>query len=597
MACRPLIPLVGRRVFGPKAHCHQHTRGLLRSLRFGTSSPQRAHSLLTAPSVPDVLVVGSGAAALTAALRAEHHNLTPLVIEKTSLIGGTTSYSGGGIWIPNSGLHSSPSDSFEEALKYMQNMIDSHPTRSSSLARKTAFLKNGPHMVQFLDEQGFEWQPSTGYPDYYPLVEGGKTSGRSIEGNIFDLNKLGVWKDKIRMPTWKPLYPLYTFEAGELFRSMSGDGMAFLTAAKIVGWRKHMQELLGKAPVTLGMSLVGQLLYLCSKKSVPIELDCRLKSLLKENGRVVGALVVKDGKEQVIEARKGVVLAAGGFSRNTQLRKLHQSSLGAAASSLASPGDMGDAITAAINIGAATELMNEAWWGPTVVDDTGKAYWTQYERALPHSIIVDSKGRRFLNEAGSYTRLIHNLFAHNSETGLGSPAYLILDSQHRDRYMLSGMKPGKIEQWALNSGLFCKADTLEGLAKRLDVDFCGLRDTVGRFNAFVSIGVDEDFHRGESPYDRFFGDPSYNNPNLGAIAKPPFYAARIVPGDLGTKGGILTDEYARALNQDGSVMEGLYAVGNSSASVMGREYIGSGSTLGPAMVFAYIGVNHIAKSR
>lgn len=543
----------------------------------------------------DVLIVGSGAAALTAAIRVKSHNLKPLIIEKTSLVGGTTCYSGGGLWIPNSGLHPQDiTDSFAEALKYMKSTVDKHSVKSST-ARKITFLKNGPKMVAFLQEEGFRWQPSRGYPDYYPLVEGGKITGRSIEGKTFDLNKLGDWKRKIRMTTRKPLYPMYTFEAGDMYRAMSGNLRGFLTAAKVVLFRMWAQKALGRLPVTLGMSLVGQLLYLCIGRRIPIMLNTGLKKLIVEDGVVTAAIVVRDGEELVMKAAKGVILAAGGFARNTDMRRRHQMPAGAVAKSLTSPEDKGDAISAAVETGAAVELMDEAWWGPTLVDKTGKPYWTQFERALPHAIIVDKRGDRFLNEAEPYTRLIHNLFAHQKKSGVGVPAFLILDSKHRDKYVLSGMMPGKLQQWALDSGLIVKADTLEDLAQNLGIDMKNLKATVERFNAMAAKGVDEDFDRGVSPYDHFFGDPTYQpNPNMGSLSQPPFYGAKLVPGDLGTKGGILTDEYARALKKDGNVIEGLYAVGNSSATVMGREYIGAGSTLGPGLTFAYVAADHIA---
>lgn len=547
-------------------------------------------------AIPDVLVIGSGAAALAAALRAKHHNLNPLIIEKTSHVGGTTSYSGGGLWIPNSGVHPpSVSDSFPEALTYMQNTIDVKPVKASTHARKTAFLENGPKMVKFLKDQGFKWQPSIGYPDYYPLVEGGKVSGRSIEGEVFDLKKLGDWQNKIRMTTRKPLYPMYTYEAGDMYRHGS-SWKPYLTAAKVVGLRMQWHKLLGRLPVTLGMSLVGQLLCLCKDKGVNVSLDTEFKELIVRDGVVRGAIVARDGEQQLIEAKKGVILAAGGFARNTSMREKHQDPVAAAAKTLTSPEDKGDAITAAMNIGAATELMDEAWWGPTLLDKNGKPYWCQFERALPHSIVVDESGERFGNEAEAYTRFIHNLFAHQKQNDRSAAAYLIIDSKHRERYVFSGMRPGVTEQWALDDGLLVKADTIEELADKLKLDAVRLQKTITRFNTMAVEGVDQDFNRGLSPYDQFFGDPKCTpNQNLGPIAKPPFYAAKLVPGDLGTKGGVLTDAHARALKEDGSVIEGLYAVGNSSASVMGTEYIGAGSTLGPALAFAYVAADHIAR--
>lgn len=587
------------------------TRYRLLSCRYPPSSPIKASILKLQPlrtlatsakpqqdiPTPDVLIVGSGAAALTAALRAKSHNLNPLVIEKTSHVGGTTAYSGGGLWVPNSGLHPrTASDSFDEALKYMQATIDVQPTKSSSLARKKAFLENGPKMVKFLANEGFKWQPSLGYPDYYPFIEGGKVTGRSIEGKVFDLKKLGDWQDKIRMTTRRPLIPSYTFEAGDLYRSRSGAWKPFLTAANIVGLRMGLRKLMGQFPVTLGMSLVGQLLHLCLKKKIPILLDSGLKELVVKDGIVVGAVVTQDGKDVVVKAKRGVILAAGGFSRNRSMRQENQEAPAAASKTLTSPEDMGDAISAAVGVGAATELMDEAWWGATVVDKDGNPRWFHFERALPHSIIVDQQGNRFLNEAEPYTRLIHNLFAHHKKTGSAIPAFFISDSSHRGKYIFSGLMPGKPPKSAIDSGLIVEAETLEDLADKLGIDRNRLQATTDRFNTMAKAGTDEDFQRGNSPYDQFLGDPSCTpNPNMGTISKAPFYGAKLVPGDLGTKGGVLTDDHARALKDDGSIIEGLYAVGNSSAAVMGKEYVGAGSTLGPALAFAYVAADHVAR--
>lgn len=477
----------------------------------------------------------------------------------------------------------------------MQHTIDVQPTKSSSLERKIAYLKNGPDMVNFLTTEGFKWVPTHGYPDYYPSIEGGKPLGRTIEGEVFDLKKLGDWRNKMRKnDLLESIPPMYTFEVGGFYRyaiTMNG----FLSTAKVVLFRILGHKLLGRDSVTMGRSLLGQLLLLCLKKEVQIEVDCSLKELVVKDGSVKGAVVIKNGKEQIIKANKGVILAAGGFARNTFMRKQYQHSAAANSKTLVSPGDQGDAITAATKIGAATELMDEAWWGAVIVDGTGVPTWAQYERQLPHSIIVDQAGNRFANESGSYVRLINSLFAHQKKTGLSVPAFFIFDSNHMGRYANVGMAPGTMSQSALESGLYTKADTLDELAQKLGIDVAGLNATVSRFNGFVKSGVDEDFERGQSLYDNYFGDPNYEpNPNLGAVQKPPFFGAKLVTGDIGTKGGLLTDEYARVLRDDGTVIEGLYAAGNTTASVMGRDYIGAGSTLGPALIFAYIAANHLA---
>jgi succinate dehydrogenase/fumarate reductase flavoprotein subunit len=551
---------------------------------------------LSTNTTPDVLVVGSGAAALTAALRAKSLGLSPLVVEKSSHIGGTTSYSGGGLWVPNSGLHPNNNDSFDDALKYMEAIIGDNDGPASTRERKVAFLEEGPKMVQFLAKEGFEWLPSTGYPDYFPLSPGGKVSGRSIEGNLFNLNRLGEWKEKMRMGVRVPSLPLYTYEGAKLFQWKS-SWIGLITAMKVVYWRKKRHMWMGKDPVTKGESLIGQLLRMNVEKDIPIWLDAPLTQLIERNGAVTGAIVEKDGKEVHVHPKRGIILAAGGFSRSNSMREEHHGRPFTAAWSLCAPTDTGEVINAAVSVGAATSLMDDAWWGPTVLDPTsGKVTWMQFERCLPHSMIVDKDGKRFTNEAQSYTALIKDQFR-RSRTTCAIPAYFILDSRHRRRYVLAGLMPGKVPQAALDSGMVVEANSLKELAQKLSINPAGLEATASRFNGMVATGVDEDFGRGGSPYDTWFGDPKYKpNPTLGTIERAPFYGARIVPSDLGTKGGVLTDEYARALRDDGSVIRGLYAVGNTSATVMGRHYIGAGSTLGPALAFAFIAANHVASA-
>ncbi|KAF1811262.1 3-ketosteroid dehydrogenase [Eremomyces bilateralis CBS 781.70] len=545
----------------------------------------------------DLLIIGSGGAAMTAALRAKHHGLSPLIVEKASRIGGTTGYSGGGLWIPNSGLHPGVQDSIEEALKYMEALIgDAGP--ASTRERKLAFLENGPKMIGFLAGEGFRWVPTTGYPDYYPNLPGGMAGGRSIEGDRFDLNKLGSWKGKLSSNPRMATMPLHTFEAKTLFRALSSlEGM--LMALKIFGWRRLSSKLLGRAIVTMGGTLAGQLLHINLEKNTPIWTDSPMKRLTVENGKVTGATVEHDGALVHVKAKKGVILAAGGFARNAKMRQKYQEAPITADWTVVPPNnDMGDAITAAIDIGAATALMDDSWWGPVIVNPmTGQSNWTQYERALPYSIIVDKGGRRFTNEAQSYTTFCHDMYERNRTTP-AIPAYMIVDARFRKRYILAGISPGKLSEETLESGFVTQADTLESLAKKLDIDAAGLLDTVKHFNTMAVAGVDEDYERGGSAYNRFFGDPAVKpNPNLGTIEKGPFSAVKIHPGDLGTKGGVLTDEWARALRDDGGVIEGLYAVGNSSASVMGREYAGAGSTLGPAMTFAYVAVEDMVRKK
>ncbi|KAF7526681.1 hypothetical protein G7054_g10690 [Neopestalotiopsis clavispora] len=548
----------------------------------------------------DVLVVGSGGAALTAALRAKSLGLSALVVEKSDKIGGTSCYSGSGCWIPNSHIHADQRDSVEKARTYMETITkDVGP--ASSPERKTAFLENGPKMVKWLEDQGYCWTPTPAYPDYFPYNDGAQVGGRTIEANIFDINLIGPWKDKLNINPVRPPMPLFTYELSKIVRAKcSADGM--WTAAKIFAVRPYWNRLFGSEPITLGVSMISQLIYLNVQAGTPIMTQAPMKELTVKDGRVTGAVIEREGKPITVEASHGVILAAGGFARNDEMRKKFQQPGITTDWTSTCPTDMGEPINAAMHIGAATALMDSAWWGAALWDPVTKnGIWSLYDRGLPHSIIVDKEGKRFANESQNYNSMGTAILKRH-ETIDTIPAYLILDSTHRKRYLFAGryMPGAEIPEEAIKSGFITKASTLEELATKIGISSAGLTETVGRFNGFVDAGVDQDFARGSSVYDYFLGDPSYSpNRNLGKIEKGPFYAARIWPGDLGTKGGVLTDERARALRVTRSggyeTIPGLYAVGNSSASVMGRSYAGAGATLGPGLTFAYIAATDCAK--
>ncbi|KAL2759900.1 hypothetical protein ACRALDRAFT_1079160 [Sodiomyces alcalophilus JCM 7366] len=551
----------------------------------------------------DVLIVGSGGAALTAALRAKSLGLDALVVEKSPKVGGTTCYSGSGCWVPNTHIHADPRDSTEKALTYLESIVgDAGP--ASTREKKLAFLETGPKMVKWLEDAGYKWAVTPEYPDYFPSQPGAQVGGRTIEAAMFDANLLGPWKDKLNINPVRAPLPLYTYELSKIVRAKcSLDGM--MTAFKIWGLRLYPNRFLGSDPVCLGVSMIGQLIYLNVQQGTPIWTETPMKELtVNDDGRVTGAIIERQGQKITVEASKGVILAAGGFARNDAMRKAHQASPITADWTSACPTDQGEAITAATSkpIGAATALMDSAWWGAAMWDPASKqGIWCLYDRGLPHSIIVDQDGRRFLNESQNYNALGTALWNRHKETP-AIPSHLIMDSNHRSRYVFAGrFMPGKeIPQHAIDSGFITKADTLPELASKLGIKPEGLQETVDRFNGFVEKGVDEDFKRGESVYDAFLGDPSYGkNRNLGKVEKGPFYAVKVWPGDLGTKGGVLTDERARAVRESGNgqyeVIKGLYAVGNSAASVMGRTYAGAGSTLGPGLTFAYIAAEDCAE--
>ncbi|KAK6222717.1 hypothetical protein LQW54_000898 [Pestalotiopsis sp. IQ-011] len=351
------------------------------------------------------------------------------------------------------------------------------------------------------------------------------------------------------------------------------------TAAKIFVVRPYWNRLLGSEPATPGVSMTSQLLYPNVRAGTPILTRSPMKELVVENGRVTGAVIECEGRNVTVEASHGVILAAGGFARNEEMRKKYQQPGITADWTSTCPTDTGEPIAAAMKIGAATALMDSAWWGAALFDPVTK-------KGIPRAAAL------------------HHPILKRHETTDTIPAYLILDSTHRKRYLFAGryMPGAEIPEEAIKSGFITKGDTLGELATRIGISTDRLAEAVERFNGFVDAGVDKDLSRGSSVYDYFLGDPSYSpNRNLGKIEKGPFYAAKIWPGDLGTKGGVLIDDRARALRETSAgryeTIPGLYAVGNSSGSVMGRSYAGAGATLGPGLTFAYIAATDCAQKR
>lgn len=448
-------------------------------------------------------------------------------------------------------------------------------------------------MVEFLEKLGFKWVVSRGYPDYHPERPGGRAGGRQIEGQPFDLNLLGDWSKKIVTRAY-PQPPTTTYEGPLIARSFT-SAAAFAALAKLLVSRQISALLKGQKLETQGASLVGQLLYLNLQRQTPIWSNSPFRELIVKDGKVVGAVVDKQGQGPIrIGANKAVLLAAGGFAKNAAMRAKYQQAPASTEWTSVRTEDTGDAITAGLEIGAAVDLMDDSWWGPSTKDPAnGFPLFSLWERSYPHSIIVDSSGKRFMNEGQSYVDAGHDQYKRHEQVS-AIPAWLVIDHQHRSKYLL-GMHPGRITpKKAFDSGFLVKADTVRELAQKINVDPDGLASTVEKFNEMAKKGVDEEFGRGQTAYEWFNGDPNHTHPNLGTLEKPPFYACKMWPGDLGTKGGLLTDQFARVLRQDGSVIEGLYATGNTTASVMGRRYPGPGSTLGPALTFAYVAMEHVA---
>ena len=558
-----------------------------------TSQPPNATTDVTATT--DVLIIGAGGAGLLAALRCHHHRLKPLIIEKTDKIGGATAYSGGALWIPNNHLQKpqEDGDSPTKALQYLDSLIGDAVGPASSLERRRTYVENAPHMARFLSSLGFKWRSSKGYPDYHPDLPGGREHGRSIEGDVFDLRQLGDWRQHLNFSPSYPIPPLFGYEAGTITRAGTSLG-AFASLMRVV-LRAVAHRALGREPATLGLSLVGQLLALNRKHNTTIWRNSPLESLLTgSDGSIVGAVVSHDGQKKMVFAKYGVLLSAGGFAKNQKMREEYQEGPVNTSWSSVPPGDTGDAIQAGIAVNAATALMDDAWWGPTMIDPVTGPYFALWDRARPFSICVDAAGQRFMNEAESYVDAVHRQYARHRKTK-AIPAWMVVDSNFRSRYPLHTLLPRASPKTAIESGFLFMGNTLDELAQKIGMDKEGLSRTIARFNSMAKEGVDEDFGRGSTAYHRFFGDPkSLPNPNLGPIERPPFYAVKIYPGDLGTKGGLLTDAHGRVLDkQQHEPIRGLYACGNTTASMMGRRYAGAGATLGPALTFAYIAVDYI----
>jgi succinate dehydrogenase/fumarate reductase flavoprotein subunit len=539
----------------------------------------------------DVVVVGSGAGGLTAAVAARDAGCEVLVLESTDNVGGSTAKSGGGFWIPNNHLMKAcgVDDSYEAALTYMNEIIPEKGPASSKELRET-YLKSGPEMLKWLEGLGFKAVYARGYPDYYPERPGGCAQGRCVESDLFDPRLLGrQWKGRVQaLPV-----PMRAVEARNLplfLRTWSG----FSTMMNIILIRTILWRLVGRQRVSMGGALIGRLLKIALDRSVSVWVSTPLVSLMMEGDAVVGVTAIRDDRNISIRARRGVILAAGGFEHNDAMRQQYQQHPISTEWTVGAPGNLGRGIRAGIDVGAAVDMMDEAWWMPILMLKSGP--WTLlFERSMPYSMIVDSSGQRFMNESQSYVDCGHQQYRRN-RVAPAIPAYLILDSRHRNNYMIgTDMMPRLTPKPACKSGIITRAGSLPELARKMGINQAGLVATARRFSQFARNGRDEDFRRGDSAYDRYYSDPRVKpNPNLGPIERPPFYALRVWPGDLGTMGGLLIDQHARVLRRDGSVIRGLYAAGNNTASVMGRTYPGPGSTIGPAMVFGMIAGRHAA---
>jgi 3-oxosteroid 1-dehydrogenase len=567
--------------------------GLVRDLPF--DSDLRAPDMTSFDEVFDFVVAGCGGGSMCAGLIMRQAGKSVLILEKTAYAGGTTARSGGVMWIPDNRFmkRDGIEDSLEKATAYLDAVVGDHnDTPGATRERRRAYLVEGPKMVDFLVDQGVRLTRVPYWPDYCDELPGGSKAGRTVVAELFDVNQLGPWKTHLR-PNFLTLYATLdeALKLPTFNRSWSGKVLMAKVALRTV-----LSKLTGKHLVTAGAALQGRMLQAALKAGVEIRTESPVDELIGEDGAVKGVLTVKDGKPWRIGARLGVLVNAGGFAHNQEMRDRYQPGTSAKWTNSAE-GDTGEMIREMMRHGAAIAQMeemvgNQMSLPPGTENDAVKPV-VQGVTAAPHAILVDRTGVRYMNEGGSYMAYCKGMLERD-KIAPAVPSWAIFDSQYIRKYMLAGTMPGakKPESW-LKDGYLRKADTLEALAQRIELPPATLRATVERFNGFVARNRDDDFQRGERAYDRFLGD-SFHAPNasLGAISEGPFYAIPVVPGDVGTYGGVVTDIHARVLREDGSPIPGLYATGVSTASVMGRAYPGAGASVGPSFVWGYVAAKH-----
>lgn len=556
----------------------------------------------------DVVVVGSGAGAMSAAIFAADQGMSVLIVEKSDKYGGTSALSGGGIWVPNNHYFKARggNDSYDQALTYLKASTQG----SVDEKRLRAYLDNAPKMMQYLQENTqLNYTVAERYPDYYQHLPGSAPGGRTLDPELFDTSKLGDEVDNLRpaSPTTLLLGKI-AWTARHAHKAMSKErGWRLMIVWLMLRYKldfKWRRKTRRDRRAALGNALIASLRASLMDRKVPLWLNTDFQELIETNGRISGLIVKRDGQEQVIQVRKGVILGSGGFEQNQSLRDKYLPKPTQQAWSATPPGNnTGAALEAGQAVGAATELLNWAWWAPTIsVPGEDKARGVFAERAFPGAIVVNGEGKRFVNEAVGYLEFVDEMYKDNQKTGGKTvPAWVVFDAHFRFNYAMGPLMPSQVmpdsrmpKSW--HKTVYWKADSLDGLAAEIGVDAVGLKNTVERVNGFAASGNDEDFQRGGNVFDRYYGDSNVKpNPCLAPIKKGPFYAMRLDAGDIGTKGGLLTNERGCVVREDGSEIPGLYAIGNCSASVMGTTYPGAGATLGPAMTFGYIAAHDLAR--
>lgn len=557
----------------------------------------------------DVVVVGSGSAGAMAALRAADLGMKVLIVERAQKFGGTSATSGGVMWIPNHGLDGDKGDSREAALQYLDATIGVPVNRE----RLETYVDEAPKMAHFLKSTGVELLAAA-WPDYFPDRAGAR-SDRSVIVPTFDGRKLGDERYALMREQYNrfKLFGRYAMDLTETFALMMQSKGWRTVAAKMIGryWADRGTRKVSHRDkrFTQGAALMGATYEQVFARGAELRLETRLERLLvDEGGRVTGVELSKFGRRYEVAARHGVVLAAGGFEWNQELRDRFYPVPGLTRhSSTPEDGNRGEALVAAEKIGASTEHTEQGWWIPTMTlpmkgaSNFHEIHQAAFDVGRPWSVVVNRNGVRFVDEACGYDQFGQAMVRDHLATGANMPCWLIFDAKFRRKFSAGGLMPTvhtperKVPADWWDHYVF-RADTIEELCRKVQLPVDAVKQTVANMNGYAKTGIDPEFGRGMNPYDQMFGDPtSTPNPNIGPIDKPPYYAVPINNGDLGTKGGLRCDARARVLDGQGTPIPGLYAAGNNAGSPFGDTYPGAGATIGPAMTFGYIAANDIAE--
>lgn len=559
----------------------------------------------------DLLVVGTGAAGLTAAVTAKQSGLDVIVIEKDSVYGGTTAFSGGMIWIPGNhhsvaaNQKSGKTDSLETARQYILE-----EGRGYADERKVdTYLTYGKEMVAYLEETTEVKFYTMDYPDYVSERSTSRTQ-RGLCTHNYQTSRMGPHLKHLRNQLPQTLFLGLAIGSSVEMKEFMRAGRSLKSMGFVLKkLSAHFRDLLwyGRSEqMVRGRALVGRLARTLFDLQVPLLLNTPLKELVVQDGAVVGALVSTAGETQKILARKGVVLACGGYTRDEARRKATYPQVATGAAEHPTPvplSNTGDGVNAAVRVGAqfSAQVDQVGSWMPVSripgVEGVEGVWPHLVERMKPGFIAVNRQGRRFVNESSSYHHFVQGMIQDNTARGeQEAAAWMIADHRAIRRWGMGFVRPFPIPLGKyLRNGYLTRGDTLEALAHKIGVDAAGLADTLKQFNANARLGIDPLFNRGRRVYDSYQGDDEIQpNSCLAPLEQGPFYAVRLYVGEIGTFAGLKTNAHAQVLDEHNRTIAGLYAAGNDQASVFGGAYPGPGSTLGPGMTFGYIAAKHAA---